>query len=69
MTENHGEDVAKPNAAPDVSTEMGEGFSPYEELVALADEWIAAATDEQEKRGLSITKTELLAAMDGVKSK
>ena len=47
-----------------ISTEMGERFSPREELVALADEWIAAASDEQEKKALRVTKEELLAAMD-----
>ena len=39
-----------------------ERFSPREELVALADEWIAAAHDEQERQALQITKEELLAA-------
>ena len=47
----------------------GERFSPREELIALADEWIAAATNEQEKKSLRVTKEELLAAMDEVKSR
>ncbi len=47
-----------------VSTEMGERFSPREQLVALADEWIEASSDEQEKKALHVTKEELLAAMD-----
>lgn len=50
-----------------VSAETGERFSPREELVALADEWIEAAQDEQERKALSITKEELLAALDGVR--
>ncbi len=48
-------------------TETGERFSPREELVLLADEWIANAQDEQERRALLITKEELLAALDGVR--
>lgn len=43
-----------------------ERFSPREELVALADEWIAATNDEQEKKALRTTKEELLATMDEV---
>lgn len=50
-----------------VSVETGERFSPREELVTLADEWIAAAQDEQERKALLITKEELLAALDGVR--
>ena len=46
----------------------GERFSPREELIALADEWIAAANNEHEKKALRMTKEELLAAMDEVKS-
>ncbi len=49
-----------------VFVETDERFSPREELVALADEWIAAAPDEQEKEALRATKEELLAAMDNV---
>ena len=41
-----------------------ERFSPREELVALADEWIAASNDEKEKKALRATKEELLAALD-----
>jgi DNA repair protein SbcD/Mre11 len=40
-----------------------ERFSPREELMALADEWIAAAPDEQERKALQVTKEELLAAL------
>lgn len=50
-----------------VSAETGERFSPREELVALANEWIAGAGDEQERKALLITKEELLAALDGVR--
>jgi DNA repair exonuclease SbcCD nuclease subunit len=50
-----------------VSAETGERFSPREELVSLADEWIAQAQDEQERKALLITKEELLAALDGVR--
>jgi hypothetical protein len=50
-----------------VSAETGERFSPREELVSLADEWIAEAQDEQERKALLITKEELLAALDGVR--
>ncbi|HEU5379174.1 MAG TPA: metallophosphoesterase [Ktedonobacteraceae bacterium] len=50
-----------------VSAETGERFSPREELVALADEWVAAAESEQERQALLITKEELLAALDGVR--
>src|SRR6266536_4220878 len=49
--------------------ETGERFSPREELITLADEWIAAASDEQEKKALRITKEELLLAMDDTKGK
>ena len=34
------------------------------ELLALADEWIAATNDEKEKKALRATKEELLAALD-----
>jgi DNA repair exonuclease SbcCD nuclease subunit len=40
-----------------------ERLSPREELIALADEWIAAAPDEQERSALQATKEELLAAL------
>jgi len=41
-----------------------ERFSPREELVALAEEWIAATNDEKEKKALRATKEELLAVLD-----
>lgn len=50
-----------------VSAETGERFSPREELVSLAEEWIAAAGDELEKKALRATKEELLLAMDDMK--
>jgi DNA repair exonuclease SbcCD nuclease subunit len=40
-----------------------ERLSPREELIALANEWIAAAPDEQEQKALQATKEELLAAL------
>lgn len=52
-----------------VSTETGERFSPREEVIALADEWIAASTDKREQEALRITKEEVLLAMDEMKSK
>lgn len=51
------------------SLETGERFSPREELVSLADEWIAGAADEQEKKALAITKEELLLAMDDTRGR
>ena len=45
------------------SAHKEERFSPREELMALADEWIAAAPDEQERRALQATKEELLVAL------
>jgi hypothetical protein len=51
------------------SSETGERLSPREELIALADEWIAQATEEQEKKALRNTKEELLLAMDEVKTR
>ncbi|MBE3558243.1 MAG: metallophosphoesterase [Ktedonobacteraceae bacterium] len=51
------------------ATESGERFSPREELVALADEWIAASSDEKEKKALQVTKEEVLLAMDEIKGR
>ncbi len=48
---------------------MDERLSPREELIALADEWIASAPDEQEKKALQATKEEILAAMDDMKNR
>ncbi|MGZ3621811.1 MAG: metallophosphoesterase family protein [Ktedonobacteraceae bacterium] len=45
------------------SVQRDERFSPREELVALAGEWIALAPDEQEREALQATKEELLAAL------
>lgn len=51
--------------AGDVSdSRRDEHLSPREELMALADEWIAAAPDEQEQKALQATKEELLAALN-----
>ena len=46
-------------------SEVEERLSPREELIRLADEWIAAAEDEQEQKALVATKEELLAAFWG----
>ncbi len=51
------------------SVEVGERFSPREELVSLVDEWIAAAANEQEKKSLTTTREELLLAIDDLKGK
>lgn len=40
-----------------------ERLSPREELFALANEWIAAASDEQERKALQATKEELTIAL------
>jgi hypothetical protein len=50
-----------------MAADTGERLSPREELIALADEWIAAASDEREKRALQATKEDLLLVMDGDK--
>jgi len=47
-----------------ISIETGERFSPREELILLADEWITEAKDEQEEKTLRATKEELLVALD-----
>jgi DNA repair exonuclease SbcCD nuclease subunit len=51
------------------SPEMGERLSPREELMALANEWIEAANDEQERKALRITKEEVIKALDKLKSR
>jgi DNA repair exonuclease SbcCD nuclease subunit len=50
-----------------LAIEIGERLSPREELVMLADEWIADTLDEQEKKVLQATKEELLLAIDEIK--
>ena len=45
------------------SIHKDERFSPREELLALADEWIAAAPDDQEREALLATKEEILVAL------
>ncbi|MBV8694641.1 MAG: hypothetical protein JO125_11635 [Chloroflexi bacterium] len=55
---------SSPEQQDTVLTEIGERISPREELIRLADEWIAAASDEQEKRALQATREELLLALD-----
>ena len=51
------------------SPEMGERLSPREELVALAEELINAADDEQERKALRMTKEEVIKALDKLKSR
>jgi DNA repair protein SbcD/Mre11 len=51
------------------SSDSGERLSPREELMALADEWIARAINEQDKKALRDTKEELLLAMDDAKTR
>jgi hypothetical protein len=53
----------------DESGAFEERLSPREELIALADEWIAAAQDEQEQKALLATKEELLAALWSTRTK
>ena len=45
------------------ASDIEERLSPRDELIRLADEWIAAAEDEQEQQALGATKEELLAAL------
>jgi DNA repair exonuclease SbcCD nuclease subunit len=58
------EDAVQDTSEQAVTVENWGRLSLREELVALADEWMAAAKDEQEKKALQATKEELLAAMD-----
>ncbi|HET9999352.1 MAG TPA: metallophosphoesterase [Ktedonobacteraceae bacterium] len=44
------------------ASDIEERLSPRDELIRLADEWIAGAEDEQEQQALVATKEELLAA-------
>jgi len=50
-------------------TESGERFSPREELITVAEEWIADSDDEYEKKALRTTKEELLLALDDSRGK
>ena len=45
------------------ASDIEERLSPRDELMRLADAWIAAADDEQERQALVATKEELLAAL------
>jgi hypothetical protein len=51
------------------SPEIEERLSPREELIALADEWINVADDEQEREALRMTKEEVIKALDELKSR
>lgn len=50
-----------------ISVRAEERLSPREELAALADEWIGAAEEEQEREALAQTREALLAALDGAR--
>ena len=50
-------------------SEIGVRLSLREELEVLANEWIAAAQDEQEEKALQATREELLAALDDEKGR
>jgi DNA repair protein SbcD/Mre11 len=59
-------DRVRAGLAPDLAaaaSDIEERLSPRDELIRLADEWIAAAEDEQEQQALVATKEELLAAL------
>ena len=47
----------------------GERFSPRDELIAVATEWIADTSDEQEQKALRMTQEELLLALDDSRGK
>jgi hypothetical protein len=51
------------------SPEMEERLSPREELIALAEELINAADDEQERKALRMTKEEVIKALDDLKTR
>ncbi len=51
------------------SPEMEERLSPREELLALAEELINAADDEQERNALRMTKEEVIKALDDLKTR
>ncbi len=53
----------EPSSTVPHAADFEERLSPREELMALADEWIAGAQDEQEQNALLATKEELLAAL------
>ena len=51
------------------SPEMEERLSPREELIALAEELLNAADDEQERAALRMTKEEVIKALDDLKTR
>src|SRR5579859_1288670 len=57
------EAIARAQAIAFSAADREERLSPRDELLRLADEWIAAAEDEQEQQALVATKEELLAAL------
>ncbi len=58
-------DVVTPLVGARLSHQI-ERLSPREELVALADQWVAESLDEQEKQALHATKEDLLVAFDQI---
>lgn len=63
LTFTFDDDGGEPVSSRLVAAGFEERLSPREELIALADEWIAGAQDEQEKSALLATKEELLSAL------
>jgi DNA repair protein SbcD/Mre11 len=59
-------DISGSKVETQVSSHQIERPSPREELMALADEWIAESLDEQEKQALCATKEDLLVAFDEI---
>ena len=57
------EAISRAQAIAFSASDREERLSPRDELIRLADEWIAAAEDEQEQQALVATKEELLAAL------
>ncbi|HEY6542579.1 MAG TPA: metallophosphoesterase [Ktedonobacteraceae bacterium] len=57
------EAISRAQAIAFSASDIEERLSPRDELIRLADEWIAGAEDEQEQQALVATKEELLAAL------
>lgn len=57
------EALSRAQAIAFTTADREERLSPRDELLRLADEWIATAEDEQEQQALVATKEELLAAL------
>lgn len=57
------EAISRAQAIAFSASDIEERLSPRDELIRLADEWIAGAEDEQEQQALVATKEELLATL------